>query len=165
MTIAEHDRPIRCAKGMRVLPDHTFADAPALDVAAWCRAAAGSRVERENPAMLDYLRRRRARLHLGHERLHRGVRARGGRAPARTSRVTTHWASIERAPRADARTSTVLEDIRYVRDGNVVTAAGVSAGIDMALWVLGQVYLGRARPDAPSTSWSTTRRRPTPRSV
>ena len=34
VTIAEHDRPIVCAKGLRVLPDHTFADAPALDVAA-----------------------------------------------------------------------------------------------------------------------------------
>ena len=28
VTIAEHDRPIVCAKGMRVLADHTFADAP-----------------------------------------------------------------------------------------------------------------------------------------
>ena len=29
VTIAEHDGPVRCAKGLRVLPDHTFADAPA----------------------------------------------------------------------------------------------------------------------------------------
>ena len=28
VSIAEHDRPVRCAKGLRVLPDHTFADAP-----------------------------------------------------------------------------------------------------------------------------------------
>jgi transcriptional regulator GlxA family with amidase domain len=27
-----------------------------------------------------------------------------------------------------------------VRDGNLVTAAGVSAGIDMALWLVGQLY-------------------------
>jgi transcriptional regulator GlxA family with amidase domain len=27
-----------------------------------------------------------------------------------------------------------------VRDGNVVTSAGVSAGIDMALWLLGQIH-------------------------
>ncbi len=27
-----------------------------------------------------------------------------------------------------------------MRDGNVVTAAGVSAGIDMALWLVGQIY-------------------------
>jgi transcriptional regulator GlxA family with amidase domain len=33
-----------------------------------------------------------------------------------------------------------VENIRYVRDGNVVTAAGVSAGIDMALWLLGEIW-------------------------
>ena len=36
--------------------------------------------------------------------------------------------------------ATVLEKVRYVRDGNVVTSAGVSAGIDMALWVSGQLW-------------------------
>jgi transcriptional regulator GlxA family with amidase domain len=30
--------------------------------------------------------------------------------------------------------------VRYVRDGNLVTAAGVSAGIDMALWLVGQLH-------------------------
>jgi transcriptional regulator GlxA family with amidase domain len=34
----------------------------------------------------------------------------------------------------------VLDNVRYVRDGNVVTAAGVSAGIDMALWLTGQLH-------------------------
>jgi transcriptional regulator GlxA family with amidase domain len=33
----------------------------------------------------------------------------------------------------------VVDDMRFVRDGNVVTSAGVSAGIDMALWVVGQM--------------------------
>jgi len=35
---------------------------------------------------------------------------------------------------------TVLEKIRFVRDGNLVTSAGVSAGIDMALWLIGQLH-------------------------
>jgi transcriptional regulator GlxA family with amidase domain len=34
----------------------------------------------------------------------------------------------------------VLDGIRYVRDGNVVSAAGVSAGIDMSLWLVGQLW-------------------------
>jgi transcriptional regulator GlxA family with amidase domain len=54
-------------------------------------------------------------------------------------RITTHWGFIEplreRAPEA-----TVLEKVRYVRDGNLVTAAGVSAGIDMSLWLVGQIW-------------------------
>jgi transcriptional regulator GlxA family with amidase domain len=35
---------------------------------------------------------------------------------------------------------TVLEKVRYVRDGNLVTSAGVSAGIDMSLWLVGQLH-------------------------
>ena len=34
----------------------------------------------------------------------------------------------------------VLGNVRYVRDGNVVTAAGVSAGIDMSLWLVGEIW-------------------------
>ena len=36
-------------------------------------------------------------------------------------------------------TSEVIHNSRYVQDGNMVTSAGVSAGIDMALWLVGQV--------------------------
>ncbi len=33
----------------------------------------------------------------------------------------------------------IIEGGRYVRDGNYVTAAGISAGIDMSLWLLGEI--------------------------
>ena len=32
VAVAEEAEPVRCAKGLRVLPDHTLADAPPLDV-------------------------------------------------------------------------------------------------------------------------------------
>ena len=53
-------------------------------------------------------------------------------------RATTHWASIERFRQLGGMT--VLRPVRYVRDGNVVTSAGVWAGIDMSLWVVGQLW-------------------------
>lgn len=34
----------------------------------------------------------------------------------------------------------ILVDKRYVREGNMVTSAGVSAGIDMALWLVGTIH-------------------------
>ena len=34
----------------------------------------------------------------------------------------------------------VVDGPRFVRDGTLVTSAGVSAGIDMALWLVGQWY-------------------------
>jgi transcriptional regulator GlxA family with amidase domain len=57
---------------------------------------------------------------------------------ARGRRVTTHWSFVE--PLRQRGDVTVLDHVRYVRDGNVVTAAGVSAGIDMALWLVGQLH-------------------------
>jgi len=59
--------------------------------------------------------------------------------PARGKRVTTYWAFVETL-RQRGEAAAVLDDVRFVRDGNVVTSAGVSAGIDMALWLVGQLY-------------------------
>jgi transcriptional regulator GlxA family with amidase domain len=53
-------------------------------------------------------------------------------------RATTHWASLDLLEGRGG--TTVLRDVRYVRDGNIVTSAGVSAGIDMALWIVGQLF-------------------------
>ena len=58
--------------------------------------------------------------------------------PAKGKRVTTHWAAVEEL-RAQGGAE-VLEGPRYVRDGKLVTSAGVSAGIDMSLWLLGELY-------------------------
>ena len=34
----------------------------------------------------------------------------------------------------------MVRDARYVVDGNLITSQGVSAGIDMALWLTGQIH-------------------------
>src|SRR5205823_2765581 len=47
-------------------------------------------------------------------------------------RGTTHWGAIERM-REMFPSVEIVSDARFVDNGNVVTAAGVSAGIDMAL--------------------------------
>ncbi len=136
VTIAEAARPVVCAKGMRVLPDHTFADAPPLDVVL-VPGGMGTRTAVDNAVLIDWLRRAGkgcawvTSVCTGSLLLHESGFARG-------KRVTTHWSFIETLrARPDI---TVLENRRYVRDGNVVTAAGVSAGIDMALWLVGQLH-------------------------
>jgi transcriptional regulator GlxA family with amidase domain len=134
--IAETKRPIACAKGMRVIPDHGFADAPPLDVVL-VPGGQGTRREVDNPAVIGWLRAVAARatwvtsVCTGALLLHEAGLVKG-------RRVTTHWGFVETLRgRGDV---TVVEGVRYVRDGNVVTAAGVSAGIDMALWLVGQIH-------------------------
>jgi transcriptional regulator GlxA family with amidase domain len=54
-------------------------------------------------------------------------------------RVTTHWASIERLRRSLPE-ATVLEDVRFLDEGAIVTSAGISAGIDMALHLVARLH-------------------------
>jgi transcriptional regulator GlxA family with amidase domain len=134
--VAQERRLIACAKGMRVLPDYALADAPALDVVL-VPGGMGTRREADNPVLIDWLRRVGQQcawvtsVCTGALLLHAAGLAKG-------KRVTTHWRFIETL--RGLSDITVLEHTRYVRDGNVVTAAGVSAGIDMALWLVGQLH-------------------------
>jgi transcriptional regulator GlxA family with amidase domain len=134
LSIAEAARPVRCAKGLRVVPDVTLAEAPPLDVVL-VPGGRGTRREVDNRVLIEWLARVSATatwvtsVCTGALLLHEA-------GPARGKRVTTHWSFVE-ALRARGDV-TVLADTRYVRDGNLVTAAGVSAGIDMALWLVGQ---------------------------
>jgi transcriptional regulator GlxA family with amidase domain len=52
-------------------------------------------------------------------------------------KATTHWALLPELRRLER--VEVVEHLRFVRDGQVVTSAGISAGIDMALWLFGQI--------------------------
>jgi transcriptional regulator GlxA family with amidase domain len=135
ITIAPTREPIRAAKGMRIIPDHSFADAPDLDVVL-VPGGIGTRREVGNPVLIDWLRKAGARctwvtsVCTGSLLLHEAGFAKG-------RRVTTHWGFVAALRERGAE---VLERVRYVRDGNLVTAAGVSAGIDMALWLVGQIH-------------------------
>ncbi|MDH3755379.1 MAG: DJ-1/PfpI family protein [Acidimicrobiia bacterium] len=136
VTIAERDEPVRCHKGLRVLPDHTFEDHPDLDVVL-VPGGMGTRVEVENPTLISWLATTGAdcdwvtSVCTGSLLLHESGLGKG-------RRLATHWGFEDGLEaRGDV---TVVRDARWVRDGNVVSSQGVSAGIDMALWLVGELY-------------------------
>jgi len=127
---------IRCNKGLRVVPDNTFSDHPPLDVVL-VPGGFGTRREVDNPVFMAWLRavaptsRWVTSVCTGSLLLH-------GSGLAAGKRLATHWSfEDELAARGDI---TVVRGSRWVRDGNIVSSQGVSAGIDMALWVLGQLF-------------------------
>jgi transcriptional regulator GlxA family with amidase domain len=135
-TIAERTNPVRAAKGLRILPDHDFDGAPRLDVIV-VPGGQGTRRESNNPRTIGFISEAASSCKwvtsvcTGALLLYEAGLLTGKRA-------TTHWASTDAL---EARGGvTVVRDARYVRDGNVVTAAGVSAGIDMTLWLVGQLF-------------------------
>ena len=137
LTLAERPDPVRCAKGMRVIPDAVLADAPPLDVVL-VPGGQGTRREVSNPALIEWLRKTGAQCQWVTS-VCTGTLLLCEAGLARGRRVTTHWAFVEdlrkRYPDVE-----VLDRVRYVRDGQLCTAAGVSAGIDLALWLTGQIW-------------------------
>ncbi|MBV9992032.1 MAG: DJ-1/PfpI family protein [Alphaproteobacteria bacterium] len=133
--VAERDAPVRCAKGMRVLPDTTTGQCGALDVLL-VPGGQGTRREVNNTALLEWIAATAATA-TWTTSVCTGALLLTAAGPAKGKRVTTHWAFVETL-RARNEASEVVANYRYVRDGNIVTAAGVSAGIDMALWLVGE---------------------------
>jgi transcriptional regulator GlxA family with amidase domain len=135
-TVAPVGGPIRCANGLRVIADHDFASAPPADVLV-VPGGAGTRAQVESPAALDYIRRADAAAEITTSVctgsfLLEAAGVLGGR------RATTHWRSIDQLRALG--TVQVVEGERWVDEGRVVTSAGVSAGIDMSLHVVGRLW-------------------------
>ena len=124
---------VRAFLGMNVAVDHTFEDAPEPDLIC-VPGGFGTRPGMQDEELIAYIKRTGAAAQYvtsvctGAMLLHRAGFLEGRRA-------TTHWAAKKEL--TDLGGNVQLIDKRWVHDGNVVTAAGVSAGIDMALYVLG----------------------------
>ncbi|MGB6086725.1 DJ-1/PfpI family protein [Parvibaculum sp.] len=137
LLIGETGQKITCAKAMVVEPHVSIADAPRLDLLL-IPGGQGTRREVNNPALVYWIKRTAGTCEWVTS-VCTGSYLLCAAGLAEGKRVTTHWAFID-ALREQGGAGAVLEEVRYVRDGNLVTAAGVSAGIDMALWLLGQMH-------------------------
>jgi transcriptional regulator GlxA family with amidase domain len=128
LTISQNGGTTVCAKGLRMVADHSFADCPPLDYLL-IPGGQGTRAEVTNQELLEFVRRQAASCRevlsvcTGSFILQAAGLLDGKRA-------TTHWASLDRL-RAFA--DVTVDEKRFVRDGHIWTAAGVSAGIDLAL--------------------------------
>ena len=136
-TLAREDRPVTCAKGLRVLPDETWETAPPLDVLVY-PGGRGTRRELEDEAVLDWIRDLAAGdTVVASVCTGSLVLAAAGLLDGKPA--TTHWGSLELLPTL-GREIEVRPDDRFVDNGNVLTAAGVSAGIDMALHLVERLH-------------------------
>lgn len=135
--ISQTGGTVTCAKGMRVEAEFSIETCPKLDIIL-IPGGQGTRVEVENKPLLEWI----AKTAAGCEwvtSVCTGSMLLTAAGPARGKKVTTYWGFVE-ALRERNEASEVRDDVRYVRDGNVVTSSGVSAGIDMSLWLVGQLY-------------------------
>jgi transcriptional regulator GlxA family with amidase domain len=136
LTIAERREPIACEMGMRVIPDSVYADTPALDVVV-VPGGSGARREIKNPATTEWLTAQAAHCSWLTS-VCTGTFLLAGAGLTAGRRVTTHHDFLD-ALRAMGGAE-VVEGVRFVRDGTLLTAGGVMSGIEMSLWLVERLY-------------------------
>ncbi|NUU16108.1 DJ-1/PfpI family protein [Cellulomonas humilata] len=127
---------IRCAKGLRLVPDAGADDVGPLHVLVY-PGGFGTRALLRDPAHLEWVRTTRATTALMTSVCTGAlVYAAAGMLSGRPA--TTHWSAFDELAVIDP--SVLLDtEARFVDDGDVVTSAGVSAGIDMALHLVARL--------------------------
>lgn len=133
--------PVTAAKGMVIGAHHSLTDAPPLDVLVH-PGGQGTRRLMHDDEHLAWIRSQRHQVPLMTSVCTGSlVYAAAGLLEGRPA--TTYWAALDELAAADTSIHLRPTD-RYVDDGDVVTSAGVSAGIDMALHLVARLA-GRER--------------------
>jgi len=125
--------PVRASTGLWLTPDLTFEEAPGFDVI--CVPGGGG----VNPLLtdeetLDFVRAQ-AKTARFVTSVCTGTLVLGQAGLLAGKRAATHWNAMDFLPRFGA---TAVE-ARVVRDGNLITAGGVTSGIDFGLSVIAEL--------------------------
>jgi cyclohexyl-isocyanide hydratase len=130
--------PVTSATGLVLTPTMTFAECPALDVLC-VPGGGGINALLRDAEVLDFLRAQAARARYVSS-VCTGSLVLGAAGLLKGRRATTHWNSHDFL----AKFGAIPTHGRVVRDGNLFTAGGVTAGIDFGLTVVAEL-LGDAQ--------------------
>ncbi|MBM3554732.1 MAG: DJ-1/PfpI family protein [Alphaproteobacteria bacterium] len=124
---------VQAVKGMRLLPDITFADCPQLDLVC-VPGGPGMNALLTDDETLDFLRKQAAGARYVTS-VCTGSLVLGAAGLLKGKRATSHWLSRELL----ARFGAIPTEERVVVDGKFITGGGVTAGIDFALRVVAEL--------------------------
>ena len=150
-TVAEKS-PVVARNGLTIIPNFLLDNCPPSDIFLVPGGGGitpegepfGSRKEMHNPLVLKWVQHhaQRAELVLS---VCTGALILGQAGLLENKKATTHFKALE-SLRAISPNIEVVENVRYVDNGDLILSAGVSAGIDMSYYVVSKL-LGKATAD------------------
>ena len=132
--IAKSREPVPSDCGLGLMPTHTFADCPALDLICVPGGGEGVIAAASDRETIDFVRKQASQAKYVTS-VCTGAFILGAAGLLRGRRATTHWAFTGLLPLVGA----TYEKARIVKDGNVITAGGVTSGIDFGLSVIAEI--------------------------
>jgi transcriptional regulator GlxA family with amidase domain len=135
-TVAEEQRPILARNGLSVNPDYALGDCPLPDILI-VPGGQGTRKAMKVASILDWVKDMAEGVELVLS-VCTGSLVLGAAGLLDGLQVTTHHQVFDLL-REVVPAAEVLEDQRFIDNGRVITSGGISAGIDMSLYVVGKL--------------------------
>ncbi|WP_010277182.1 DJ-1/PfpI family protein [Paenibacillus senegalensis] len=141
-TIAEHDSPVKALGGLSINPTYPLAACPKPDILI-VPGGLGIRKEMHNETIIKWIKQLSKEVEillsvctgalvLAQANLLDGLQ------------VTTNRSAIHELQELVPASTKIIKEARFIDNGTIVLSAGVSAGIDASLYVVGKL-LGKER--------------------
>ncbi|MDA2382269.1 DJ-1/PfpI family protein [Bacillus cereus] len=133
-TVSENGEMITARNGLKVQPDYSIENLPSVDILIIPGGLGAREYEIKNEIVIKWIRQQMKEVKLmtsvctGALLLTKAGLLEGLKA-------TTHWASIEKF-KNEFQNVEVIENVKFVDEGHIITSAGISAGINMAFHIV-----------------------------
>lgn len=132
--VAKSAAPVPSDSGLGLVPTHTFRNCPRLDLICVPGGNAGVVQAIADRELIEFVRQQSSTAKYVTS-VCTGAFILGVAGLLKGRRATTHWAFVELLPLVGA----THEKRRVVKDGNVITAGGVTSGIDFGLRMVAEI--------------------------
>ncbi len=136
-TITEDGREIQTVNGLQVMPDFSFGNHPNIDLLI-VPGGAGTKVETTKQPVLSWLKKQYETSQITMS-VCSGTRLLGKLSLLDNLEIVTHHEVIADMKRISPL-AIIKENVRFIDNGKILTSAGISAGIDLALYVVAKLY-------------------------
>ena len=137
-TVAETKDTIVTRNGLKVLPDYSFSNSPTFDILIVPGGYGAEEIEIYNKKMINWITDQSKKVKILAS-VCTGAFLLATAKLLDGKKATTHWMDLERFEN-EFENIKVLHDVKFVDEDNIITAAGISAGINMSFHIIERIF-------------------------
>lgn len=133
-TVSQNGEMITARNGLKVQPDYSIEDLPPVDILLIPGGKGAREKEVKNDIIINWVRQQMKEVKLMTS-VCTGALLLAKAGLLDGLKATTHWASIQTFKK-DFPNVEVMENVKFVDEGHIITSAGISAGINMSFHIV-----------------------------
>ncbi|MEC5305215.1 DJ-1/PfpI family protein [Bacillus thuringiensis] len=133
-TVSENGEMITARNGLKVQPDYSIENLPPVDILIIPGGLGAREYEIKNEIVIKWIRQQMKEVKLMTS-VCTGALLLAKAGLLEGLKATTHWASIEKF-KNEFQNVEVIENVKFVDEGHIITSAGILAGINMEFHIV-----------------------------